>query len=212
MPTPWLHVRPRLTTPSLALEDPMTKHFRFAPHGLLALAAIGCSPDRLAAPREQRPAHPATSISNLKNLDPIIYDRSSTNSALSGVSSFQGAHQAAFFSVRLGEVHTITQVVISGALRMATLPFAIRLNRGGPDDIVQSYNLAPTQSDPTPCGCTTADGTPVNDYLFTLPTPLTLSEDSYWLTVGPIDALGPDEPAQFEWQVEDADALGLKSL
>jgi len=190
----------------------MTKHFRLAAYGVLALAAIACSPDRLAAPREQRPAHPATSISNLKDLDPIIYDRSSTNGTLSGVASFRGAHQAAFFGVPPGEVYTITQVVISGALRMTTLPFAIRINRGGPDDIIQSYDLAPTQSDASPCGCTSADGTPVNDYLFTLPTPLTLWEDNYWLTVGPIVGFDPDAPAQFEWQVENADATGLKSL
>ena len=133
----------------------MTSRSGFARYCFLLIAALAdCSPDRVVSPREHRPAAPAADISNLGDTDPILFDQSSTDPSVSSVATTAGAHQGDDFVVPDGETWTVTQVVLSGVLPMATLPFAIRANNAGvPGTVIQSFTLAPTASDQNGCDC-----------------------------------------------------------
>ena len=181
----------------------MTSRSALARYGFLMLAALaGCSPDRVAAPRVHHPANPAADIANLGATDPILFDQYSSDPGRMAVWTSVGAHMGEDFVVPAGETWSVRQVVVSGVLSAATLPFAIRTNNDGvPGAIIQSFDLAPTASDENPCGCYYGTDPHHMDYLFTLPTAVMLTPGTYWLTVGPLVT-----PA-FSWL--DHDPVGL---
>src|SRR5262245_13651839 len=158
---------------------------------LATATVVGCGPDRVTASSDlaQQPPRPAASIANLPTTAPRLYDQYSSRNGGTGT---EGALMADDFVVPSGQTWTRTQVVISGWLGAATLTFAIRADNAGVPGVVlpgTSFTMAPVASDPNACGCGATDN------LFTLPTPVTLTAGTYWLTI--------NSSLQFAWQSRD---------
>jgi len=167
----------------------MTSRFGFAGYSLVALvaiAALGCSPDRAIAPNDRpRPSGPAADIANLPTTAPILYAQPSPGFSMSGASGDDTTLFADDFEVPAGEVWTVKELVVSGQLLNNTqlLAISIRDNVGGVPGAPRpgaNAALSPVKSDP-PDGPSV--GNPFVDYLFSLPTAVALTAGTYWLAV-----------------------------
>jgi hypothetical protein len=173
-----------------------------------ALAVLaGCGPDRVAAPSD-RPAPPAGAAAIIENLTsaPILYDqRTSSNEALPTGGNPAGL-VADEFVVPDRATWTVTHIALSGLLFTPTLTFAFREDAGGvPGSVIQSFTLVPAASDPNACGCMRGLAT-MTDYLFTLPTVVTLGPGTYWLAS--VSRVTPD--SSFYWQSNSLVATGAE--
>lgn len=98
------------------------------------------------------------------------------------------------FVVPGGEVWMLESVVVVGILFKASLPLSIRADAGGhPGAPLANADLVmvPTATSQETC-CASA-----KDYLFELPTSLTLPAGTYWLAVEGSDGF----PSSFAWQI-----------
>ena len=135
----------------------MTSRFGFAGYSLVALvaiAALGCSPDRAIAPNDRpRPSGPAADIANLPTTAPILYAQPSPGFSMSGASGDDTTLFADDFEVPAGEVWTVKELVVSGQLLNNTqlLAISIRDNVGGVPGAPRpgaNAALSPVKSDP----------------------------------------------------------------
>jgi hypothetical protein len=177
-------------------EIPIMVRARFLAITMAVMAAgAACSPDRTTAPDSSRPTGvgPAADIGNIAT-DPTLFSQTSTGSSilrvdLPGLTTLL----ADDFVVPAGQIWTLKSVIVAGDLIKPTLPFSIRADAGGrPGAVIGNWTVAPTATDPDLC-CN------VVDYLLTLPSSLTLSAGTYWLTV--------ESPA-FGWQIGAGSGAG----
>ena len=189
-----------LSRPHMRLSDSL---LRFAVL-IGVVVAAGCDPDVDAptapAGAPSSPAGPNASIANLTTA-PIRY---SQTSALNDLRAFTGDTipmlMADDFVVPAGQEWTITAVSLTGNLYATALPLSIRPDVNGlPGAPLPNadYSLPATASDPNECGCTYWAGFAITDYLFPLPTPLTLTAGTYWLAARTGD---PGDVLIFNWQ------------
>ena len=183
-----------------------------APFAVIATAVVfaGCSPDPTTAPLA-RPTlkGPSATIANLTNAT-VIFDQRSTMPTGNGLGNGRFSIYAAD-DFDVPSTWKLTEVVVSGILTGPTLTFSIRENLinehptipgatySTPGATVASFTMAPTASDPN-LGAT--DAFPARDYLFKLPTSVTLAKGHYWLTVlvNDFDAGAGESRGVFIWQ------------
>ena len=161
----------------------------FAPDRMLAVAAIaalGCSPDRATVPNDRLrlPDGPAADFANLTPT-PILLGKPAfflaTQPILYPVPST--LLLADDFEVPSGAVWTVSAVALTGRLETTSLALSIRADAGGrPGAPVPNgagtLSLAASDSNTQ---VRPFQGHGLLDYLFTLPSPLTLPPGTYWL-------------------------------
>jgi len=153
---------------------------------LAAIAALGCSPDRTTAPddRLRPPNRPAADFANLTPT-PILVGKPAFFLATQPIlypvpSTFLLADD---FEVPSGAVWTVKAVALTGPLEATSLVMSIRADAGGhPGAPVPNgagtLSLAASDSNTQ---VLPFQGHGLSDYLFTLPSALTLPPGTYWL-------------------------------
>lgn len=142
----------------------------------------GCAADATApSARSPHGGQLAAAIADLTQA-PKLYDQLLIDGGITSITTGDSAFLADEFVVPNGASWTVGQVVISGRMQadFPDLPLSIRADDGGkPGAVVATASVAVAPADsvvnPYPC-CAS-----IKDYLFMLPTPVTLAPGTYWL-------------------------------
>ena len=172
----------------------------------LLLTAAACGTDAATGPTAPRHGGLAAAVAPGLSTAPVLHDQALTGSGiLSPNNGYNSVRLGDDFTVPAGDGWEVGQLMIAGRLNhpYTALPVAIHADADGrPGAVVASATLTPTNSVDSPC-CSL-----LFEYLFELPSPVTLAPGTYWL-VAEVNTAGEH---RFDWHATQPRTFGARPL